>query len=79
MAKLAAAGPVVYLRAELDTLRRRIAAHPDRGLANDPAWTLEHIYEDRTPRYAAHAAYTVDVDRGSVEDIADTILLALPP
>ena len=77
MTRLAAAGPVVYLKADLETLAPRVAAHPGRGIASDPAWSYERIFAERTPLYERHAQLMVDAGAGSAEEVADLVLAGL--
>ena len=73
MARLRAAGPVVYLQADLATLAPRVAATPDRGVANDSSQSFADIYEERTPLYASQATHQVDATAGNADQIALTI------
>lgn len=70
MARLAGAGPLVYLASDIDTLAARVAANPLRGIASDPGHGFEEIYAERTPLYSAAADIVVDVSENSPEDIA---------
>jgi shikimate kinase len=70
MARLRAAGPVVYLDAGIDTLAARIAANPLRGIASDPGDSFEAIFAERTPLYRDVADIVVDVSREPPEAIA---------
>jgi shikimate kinase len=70
MTRLAAAGPVVYLRADIDTLAARVSANPLRGIASDPASSFEQVYAERTPLYEQAADLVVDVSAGSPEELA---------
>lgn len=70
MARLADAGTVVYLAADVDTLARRVATNPLRGIASDPAHSFEEIYGERTPLYEAVADRVVDVSTANPEAIA---------
>ena len=77
MRRLAAAGPVVYLTAELDTLQRRVAANPLRGIASDGAQSFADVYAERTPLYRRHAGLHIDTEGRTPEQIVDRILAAL--
>ncbi|MDP5054175.1 MAG: shikimate kinase [Congregibacter sp.] len=77
MQRLRAAGPVVYLRADLATVERRVAANPVRGIASGPDQTFEDIYRERTPLYARYASHTVDAVGGSADAIAALIVQEL--
>ncbi len=77
MARLAAAGPLVYLQVELNILQRRVAAAPDRGIASSAEQTFEDVYLERTPLYQRHAQYTVDANAGTPDQISKAILAAV--
>jgi shikimate kinase len=77
MARLRGAGPVVYLRADVATLKRRVAANPDRGIASGANQSFEDIYAERTPLYERYATHTVDAVGGSADAIASLIVQAL--
>lgn len=77
MARLCAAGTVVYLRAGIDTLARRIAANPLRGIASAPGDRFEDIFAERTPLYERVADCIVDVDQALPETIALDIVRLL--
>jgi shikimate kinase len=73
MERLRAAGPVVYLQADLATLAPRVAATPERGMANDSEQSFAEVYAERTPLYAKHATHTVDATAGSADHVALSI------
>ena len=73
-ARLSAAGPIVYLWADIDTLERRIGANPLRGIASDPDTSFAEIYAERTPLYEACATMTVDVTARSAEQIVSELI-----
>ena len=77
MQRLSTAGPLVYLRAELATLQARVAKHPLRGIASDPAESFATIFTERTPFYARYADITIDVASCSVERLVEQILDAV--
>jgi shikimate kinase len=77
MRRLNAAGPVVYLEADLPTLEQRVAAAPLRGIAAEPSRTFAEVYAERTPLYRRYAGLTVDATAGCAEDIANSILCRL--
>lgn len=70
MQRLLAAGPVVYLYAELDTLEQRIGSAPARGIASDPDQAFEHVFLERTPLYERYAQYCFDTSIGTAQDVA---------
>jgi len=77
MARLRAAGPVVYLRADLETLERRVAAAPLRGIASAAGQSFADIHAERCPLYAQYADLTIDVATASADAIAAQILRQL--
>ena len=77
MQRLAAAGPVVYLSADLDTLERRVAAAPLRGIASDAASTFADVFAERTPLYQRYADVTVDATVGTADTVAALIRSAV--
>lgn len=73
MRRLKAAGPVAYLRADLATLQKRVAAAPPRGIACDPELGYAAVFAERTPLYQRYADITVDADRGDAETVASRL------
>lgn len=62
-ALLREAGTVVWLRAEVDTLARRVGKGAGRPLlGTDPGADLAQLYEERRPLYEELADVVVDVD-----------------
>jgi shikimate kinase len=70
---LKGAGVVVYLRAPAAVLRERLTGDDARPLLNDPR-ALDKLLAERAPAYESAADVVVDVDRGSPDDIAETIM-----
>lgn len=70
MSRLKTFGPVVWLRARLDTLRSRVTRWDDRGLAAPPGTSLEALAAERQPLYERWADWALDVDEASQEDLA---------
>ena len=77
MHRLRAAGPVVYLSADLETLEQRVSAAPLRGIASDAASTFADVFAERTPLYERHADITVDATAGSADTVAALIRSAV--
>ncbi len=77
MQHLLAAGPVVYLRAEIDVLLARVSDLCERGVASPPGHSLGDVYAERTPLYARYATHTVDAGDATPEQIADLIIAQL--
>jgi shikimate kinase len=77
-ARLRTGGFVVWLRATIGTLARRVGSGEGRAwLQPDPQAALRRLYEGREPLYAEVATLIVDVDDSTPEDIAALILRAL--
>ncbi|MEM8548624.1 MAG: shikimate kinase [Pseudomonadota bacterium] len=77
MARLATAGPIIYLRADVKTLLGRVAANPERGIASDGSQTFQDIFNERTPLYERYATSTVDAVAGTADAVATMIVQAL--
>lgn len=77
MQRLKAAGPVVYLRADLATLEQRVAANPLRGIARDGDQTYADVYAERCPIYEGYADLIVDAADGSADQVAAAIHASL--
>ena len=73
------AGTVVWLRAEVDSLVRRVGDGAGRPLLEgDVAGNLRRLYDQRRPIYEELADVVVDVDRAPPGDVVDRIVEALP-
>lgn len=73
-------GLVVWLRATIPTLVRRVAGGAGRPfLQPDPATALERLYAGRAELYAEVADLVIDVDDLTPQAIADRVLDTLPP
>jgi shikimate kinase len=76
--RIASGGLVVWLRAELATLARRVGTGGGRPLlGDDPAAALARLYAERRDLYAQLADVVIDVDGQRVEDIVDAVVTAL--
>jgi shikimate kinase len=78
MARLGAAGPIIYLEVALPILERRVAAAPLRGIASDSEQDFADIFAERTPLYRNHADLVIDASQGSPEEVAAEILQRWP-
>ena len=82
--RMRAAGPVVWLRAGIETIQRQIDSDPTtRARRPDltPAGGTEEIQSllaVREPLYRRTATCTVDVDGRTSDEIVETILAQLP-
>ena len=76
--RLREAGPVVWLRASVETMAARVGDGEDRPLlGDDPASALRRLYSVRRPLYEDVADVVVDVDDVAPEDVVDRIVKAL--
>jgi shikimate kinase len=67
-------GPVIYLRAEWETLRRRLATGEGRPLAKKDDWgKVEALWQQRLPLYA-QADHIVDTENCDPSEVADRIM-----
>jgi shikimate kinase len=74
MQRLCDAGPVVYLEADFETLQKRVAAAPPRGMASGSHHSFKDIFDERTPMYRTYANFTVRSDKDTADQIAAQIL-----
>lgn len=73
-ALIAAAGLVVWLRADPDVLVHRVGEGLGRPLlGDDPKEAIHRLYEMRAPLYASIADVIVDVDGRSPSEVVDEI------
>jgi shikimate kinase len=74
MARLGAAGPVIYLETDFKTLEKRVADAPNRGIASSTQQSFADIYAERTPLYRKHASVTINTADSSAQQIAIALL-----
>ncbi len=77
MRRLAAAGPIVYLQTDFDTLEKRISATPERGIASSTEHSFSDIFAERTPLYKQYADITIDTANATAEKVAVAVLRKL--
>jgi shikimate kinase len=71
-------GLIVWLRADVSTLVRRVGAGTGRPLLDGgAAEAMARLYEERAPIYSELAGLTFDVDRMSPPQVVDKIVAAL--
>jgi shikimate kinase len=71
-------GLIVWLRADVSTLVRRVGAGAGRPLLeSSPAEAMARLYEQRAPIYSELADLVFDVDRMSPPQVVDQIVAAL--
>jgi len=77
MEHLKSIGRVVYLKAPLSALEKRVDNFETRGIMMKKGATLSDIYAERTPLYEKYADITVNVGCGSLTKSAQKIIDAL--
>lgn len=75
--RLRSGGFVVWLRATIDTLARRVEGSDRPWLGDDPRAALTALYAGRGPLYASVATLVVDVDALPPVAVAERIAAAL--
>ncbi len=70
-------GIVVFLHADLETLRRRIVNFDSRGLAKRPDQSFEDLFRERMELYDLYADLTVESSGHSQEEVSSEILSRL--
>ncbi|WP_019529402.1 shikimate kinase [Dasania marina] len=77
MKKLKSLGPVVYLHADLDELRRRIHNFDTRGIASLPGQSLQDLFAEREALYKQYADLIIDCNGKNQEQIITELLAKL--
>ena len=70
-------GTVVYLKASLPALRRRLRDLKGRGVVLRDGQTLEDIYEERTRLYEKYADLIIDENGKNLEQTLEAVLEAV--
>src|SRR5207244_1326023 len=75
LARLRAAGAIVWLTADADTILHRAGDVSRRPLlaGSDPRATIEQLLAERGPAYAAAADVMIDTSGRSVDDVVDHV------
>ena len=76
--RLRTGGYVVWLRADLHTLARRVRGTDRPWLGDEPEQALRELYAGRAELYAEVASLVVDVDDTTPLATADRIVAAIP-
>lgn len=77
MAHLQRDGIVVFLHADLETLRRRIDNFATRGLAKKPDQSFEDLFEERLGLYSKYADITIESGDLTQEQVCEAIITKL--
>ena len=70
-------GTVLYIHTPLKDILKRLNNIKSRGVTLAPGQTLENLYEERSPLYAARCDIELDAAGLSVEGTVDAIIEAL--
>ncbi len=73
MKHLADLGPVIYLKASVQTIYGRINNADSRGLVRHNGCSLEQLFDERRVLYEKYADFGLDTDRMTVQQSAETI------
>ena len=74
MKHLADGSEVIYLKAQLDEIKKRLGDIKERGVVLKPGESIEEMYKTRTALYETYADITVDEDGQAIEDTVRKIL-----
>lgn len=78
IAHLKELGPLVLLNPSYETISKRVAMMPERGISFGPGQTLRDIYMERQPLYLEKADLECDSGEMSAGDCARWIARKLP-
>ena len=67
-------GVCIYLKADYETLCKRLGDFSERGIVFEKGQTLGDIMRERCPLYEKYADITVDVSKNSIEETLDAII-----
>ena len=70
-------GEVVYLKADLETIAKRLGNLEKRGVALKPGQTLKNLYDERTVLYERYADVIVDEKGLGTEETIGAVLRGL--
>ncbi len=77
MLKLKEMGTVVYLQLPYEVIARRLGDLKKRGVALKDGFTLQDLYDERTPLYEKYADVTVLLEGGSIAESVELIKKAI--
>jgi shikimate kinase len=78
MEHLASIGTIVFLDANLFSLRSRVRNFDSRGLAKRADQTFEDLFNERVPLYREYADLTIECAGMTQEDVSAAIIEKLP-
>ncbi|MBI4978472.1 MAG: shikimate kinase [Spirochaetes bacterium] len=76
MRHLSGHGTVVFLDVPLDEVRRRVHDFSTRGIACDPAMTLDDLYAERRPLYLRYADIIIPCGAMTHDAVAAAVIAA---
>lgn len=68
---------VVYIKLPYETIKRRVGNVKRRGVVLKEGQTLKDLYDERIRLYEKYCHFSIEADGLSVEDLLDTLVLAL--
>ena len=77
MARLKERAVIIYLKADLEPIHRRISNIATRGIAMGRDRTLSDIYYERARLYELYADIIIDCDNKDAEGVVESILESL--
>jgi shikimate kinase len=77
MEHLRSIGTVVYLKQDIETIRKRVGDMSGRGVVLRAGQTLDDIFSERAPLYEKYAHIVVEMRDGTVEDNLKAVLKAI--
>ena len=77
MQKLKQLGKVVYLKHRFSTIEKRLGDLKKRGVVLKEGFTLQDLYEERTPLYEKYADIIVELEDEPLQNTVDKVVKAL--
>jgi len=77
MRHLKSRGIIVFLNADLETVKSRIRNFNSRGLAKRPDQSFSDLFAERFPLYKKYADITIDCSDMTQEEVCETIISKL--
>lgn len=74
MKHLRSIGTVVYLKHDIDVLKKRLSDLKGRGVILRDGQDLDALFEERAPLYEKYAHAVAELGNGSIEDNVEIIL-----
>lgn len=77
MKKLKEKGDIVYLKLSCDTIAARLGDLKARGVALKDGFTLQDLYNERSPLYEKYADIVVELDGKTIEQSVQAVKRAI--